>query len=792
MIGLCDGIHHPEDRNRTMNRLLLILPLVFLAQQVFASVVFATETVAGPRNIIGIVVDADGKPVAEASVGVAAVETRIFPWSFPEVAATKTTADGTFTIPIPKETTVKSVYAFKPGKGFDFRHYFPIDADDGDSSGATESVTFVLNSSRIIGIKAVDPDGKPVEGVRVKPVNDYFQERKNGEHTPPFFAKSFSFRQYSRFEQTTDKNGEARFDWFPDSRNAAIFEIQYGSPEKQGNEKHRELGLGRMRYFLEPGHDTLTVPLHRMVRFHGTVRGPDGKPLAEVPFRVFLSGLSADEMPNIVSYVKHPVAGFEGHRFPVTNSEGRFEFAVPEGSKFVCQVIGNKWFAAPTELIEADGEKKYEVIDFTVKKSTRIFGQVLLGPDDRPAQRAGVSLRQDGWIKRGFAQSDENGRFELYGGPGRFELYNWNNAETVKSINVPEDCEEFEVDFYIDDPKRGRIGDEENETPETFLRGRLVDVNDKPVSDVTITSLNGEYHKQFSKNPKHYSESDIEGAKKRYDTNNRSWKSGTNGRFSINGKVWRLRFEKDGYVPFETQELYGGWVGDIVLQKGIRPTVTVFSSSGKPIPNLPLRLLYHDTSKPLVGLEIHGPFYDAVTDTNGRAVFESVLPGRYMLSENRDKPELKFLDLLLSRMIEIKPGALDFSCRMVKTVVVTLNMEDGKNLDENELIGFNGLLEGRGFWSANWIEGRAYGNIEHLDNGVYRIRVPREVPISFFVGETSILREDGSMSEPNRVYCYKRFGDTEDHEFSITEGAKLGSLDRDVEIVVQRREKTKN
>ena len=118
---------------------------------------------------------------------------------------------------VPVDAKIEWIYALKPGLGFDYAEYGPIDEQSRTAGGtpATNlpgSVNLTLDGVRTARIKAVDSAGKPLAGVGFY----VWLIHKEGRRSQVNVASRL-------FAETTGPDGIATFDWLPPSKDLLQF-----------------------------------------------------------------------------------------------------------------------------------------------------------------------------------------------------------------------------------------------------------------------------------------------------------------------------------------------------------------------------------------------------------------------------------------------------------------------------------------------------------------------------------------------------------------------------------------
>ena len=232
-------------------------------------------TLGAGAIVAGTLLDPDGAPIDGGLIEMLAGE------SFH--AVTTTQPDGSFSEVVPAGSTVMLVFSGSTTKGYRLLATDPITVPAENGALVLQARTVKL--VRTLTVKAVDPDGNPIEGVGIvasPTVDDLRKVPKTGA------------------------NGTVLLEGLPDARIRVSIFIEH--PHAQT----RHLAPPQPEWVVPQG-QTLELRWKRPAPVSGVVLLPDGRPAAGVPIE-----LLASESGSIIAN------GF-------TDAEGRFELIVPEG-----------------------------------------------------------------------------------------------------------------------------------------------------------------------------------------------------------------------------------------------------------------------------------------------------------------------------------------------------------------------------------------------------------------------------------------------------------------------------
>jgi len=415
-----------------------------------------------PSKLVKIhVIDGAGQPVDGAHSGVIGGSLR---WT-----RKMTDENGQATIAVPQDLTLRSVYAWKPAAGIDYRNLLDLDklrqGQPQDELDLSQPFELVLEDPITVNVRIVEAQNNaPLPNIRVYP----WLIQKPGESDE--LNLSFLTDEISAM---TDAEGVARFDWLPAWNERQSITFWPNSDEHV-----------RARGNYEPANASgeLTIALDKFVAVSGQVRLPDGSPAAGINVQVRGEGYQ-----------------FDGFRSTATtNEEGRYELGVAPNMVYLLVVDDEKWAAAPqTGFAILPGQPR-DGLDFDLRPATRIFGRVTIGEDKRPVEGQRIYSYQRGadlhnlegvtlpnpegsrkWVQPNFVRStmtDKQGHYELFVGPGDYDLRGPQQVSIEKFTITDESEKEF--NFHSPREEKGR------------LAGRVIDKQTgKPVPQAEVTGI---------------------------------------------------------------------------------------------------------------------------------------------------------------------------------------------------------------------------------------------------------------------------------------------------------------
>ena len=411
-----------------------------------------------PARVVEVSVhDGQGKPLAGATVGIVA--------DCREMDQGRSDAEGKCVLRMPADVELRNIYALKSGQGVDYVAFplkgMALEKKDDTSKESDEneklSVALKLDGAKTVRIKLVDPEGKPVEGLKVSP-GWFFKDEASLENC----RNELSLSGVKAFHVKTDADGVAAFDWFPVWQTSPMAFWKLADKEKTWVSK-------RIDFDPSEGKEELTVSLVRTVPLRGQVRFPDGSPAAGV--QVHGDGSGRDST--------------------TTDAEGRFLLHLYSNGNAMLVVKDPCWALSEGKVVLLR-DKPVEDIVLKLQPATKIYGRMTVGPNKEPFAGKTIRLEQRGVYHRTapedgklpnqdkndpaaigmFSHStttDDDGRYEFLVGPGEYTLYGSRHMARQKFTITEEKSKK--LDFHAPRPERG------------LLTGRVV-LKDDPTQTV--------------------------------------------------------------------------------------------------------------------------------------------------------------------------------------------------------------------------------------------------------------------------------------------------------------------
>jgi hypothetical protein len=219
-------------------------------------------------TVTGVVVDPAGKPVSDVEVLVAG--RRPADESVPTLARTMTDDHGAFRLQFDRQRLrgigpIRVSWAYRPGR------LIAQELADLTGNGAIPPVRLTLAAPLKRTMTILDPEGRPLAGVRLAPV------LYRGNDRGVFFTPD-DWRE--RFTVATDPDGVATLPYLP-----ATIDPQRVRVTAPGIVPHTFPLPDR------PGNDRFTLKLGRPARLAGAVTNDAGQPAANVPVEVWVENL---------------------------------------------------------------------------------------------------------------------------------------------------------------------------------------------------------------------------------------------------------------------------------------------------------------------------------------------------------------------------------------------------------------------------------------------------------------------------------------------------------------------
>ncbi|MFC1757493.1 M56 family metallopeptidase [Planctomycetota bacterium] len=398
---------------------------------------------------------------------------------FAPITEKKTNASGKAALAVPTDLPLQFVLADAGKRGIDYVLFRQKDAPKSspyplphDHRGPIE---LTLSPTRSLTVKALDQDGKPIANARVYPW--YYQlPNKGGMANLGSIAMT-----------RTNRDGLAVIDNLP-AENEHPITIWVS---KEGYEPE-----DRFTFDPKSTDQGLTTTLHSHVVVSGRVTQQDGIPAAGIP--VFAAGYGH---------------GFDGsyRTETVTNADGSFQMDVARNKYYLFVAKSNKRaspIAQRTVLEESISD-----IDLKLQEAIRIHGQVTEETTGNPTADEYVQLYQQemgrGYLDPDYEprlpnpkndrsaiaprivvneQTDSDGRFEFYVGPGKYYMFGPRDAK--RDIFELTDQNSFEVRMQAKPKLEGS------------LKGRVVLKSD-PDKSFSEATIYGEWNPPIATSDEH-------------------------------------------------------------------------------------------------------------------------------------------------------------------------------------------------------------------------------------------------------------------------------------------------
>ncbi len=373
-------------------------------------------TVRAPRPLTVLVVDGRGRAVAGAGVDVGLGLWPAF--------SGLTDGSGRWSTSVPGDLKNWTVAARKGGVGFDYAaaerargsveplHPFPVE------------VELTLDGARVVRVKAVEPDGRPIEGVRVHP----WYVQKPG-HEAMFNLSGDA----DEAKATTGADGFARIDWLPANLggNVPIMGRATGYQMPARTEQARAS---------EVGEQEIVLTLVRLERLGGRITRADGQPAAGAEVR--LEGRGGVAYESFRARAK-------------ADAEGRYSALVaPDSAYVVAATLGSLASPCRFDAVVRAG-RPTDGVDLVLGPGSVIRARAVDGSDDRPSPEIGIRLQAErGQIPDELrpkgdnlsrpiqmtwsAAPDASGRYAFLVGPGDYSVVGQSGSQAhALKVTIP-------------------------------------------------------------------------------------------------------------------------------------------------------------------------------------------------------------------------------------------------------------------------------------------------------------------------------------------------------------------
>ncbi len=371
------------------------------------------------RRITGTVLDANDQPVENANVSGT-------DWGALRIACAKTDKQGKFEYDASSEIPIGSIFAMKPGVGYDevtfIENAYDYFQKVNDKNWKNEKhdngpFTLKLKKGETITVRVVNDDHRPLEGIMVSP--GFSQVDNLG----------------TLLGQKTDAEGIVVFDWIP---GRAGFTACGANPRFErsgdaGNYGHH------LKWSQGLPNETLEITLPRRVEVRGSVRLEDGTPVPWCRLEI----LTGDMMT---------VGESTGH-------DGNFSYDVNERADITILpdgydqplVAAKKWME---RVVLPDDPETLPRFDFVLIEGTKLSGRILSPTDQKPIPDAYLwvsELKGTGELmpRKGFSErhirADAGGNYSVALPPGIYRAENQDKS-IAKTFEIKNE-KELSLDF---------------------------------------------------------------------------------------------------------------------------------------------------------------------------------------------------------------------------------------------------------------------------------------------------------------------------------------------------------
>jgi hypothetical protein len=340
-----------------------------------------------------VVFEGSGQPVPSAAV-------EVISFSHDAIAPAETDAEGVALIEIPDGSEVLHVLALKAGVGLDYFENYRCWPPNKPLPGLPADIHLVLGGAIDVPVQAVDSSGKPLPDVQLTPWTIRRAGKTNSVNCSG--ALSTAVR--------TDAAGWARFRWMPtdleDVTQFLVRDRSYHCPYTAWIDPARAV-------------QPLTARLLRTSQLSGRVLLPDGRPA---------EGLS-------VQAEGRGRTNFYCRMVAKSGPDGAYQLRVYPDQSYLIGVVESGRAARTLRGVVVREGQELTGLDLHLIEGTRLHGRITVRPDRRPAggQTVGIMERGEvladelrGHFKQAelvrWATTDEEGRYEIRLGPGRYEV----------------------------------------------------------------------------------------------------------------------------------------------------------------------------------------------------------------------------------------------------------------------------------------------------------------------------------------------------------------------------------
>tara|TARA_R110002111_G_scaffold262851_2_gene341834 strand:- start:32587 stop:35607 length:3021 start_codon:yes stop_codon:yes gene_type:complete len=411
------------------------------------------------------IVDATGKPIANAKTGIIG--------DFRDWGTNTTDEKGHVVYHVPQDVIIDYVFALSDGHGADYQAYVLPRGQAGDKITKPPAIPdhpihLTLDGTQPLEVQLKATDDTPIAGAKIYP----WLLKKPDQ--PQDLNLSYFL---SLVQQTTDASGKVDIAWIPHWQKSPLTIWP----------QDKEHVIQRGSYDPKTGNGILTIKLEKLVPLAGSVTLPDGSPAKGISVSASGEGYQIDSFRSTTQ----------------TDKEGRYVIKAAPGMVYLVLVTDKKWASRPHTGFPLLPGKPSENLDFQLRPATRLFGRVTVGSRDEPVKGQRIDVYQYGqaankiqgvqlpnpenknkWVQPITVQStstDENGKFELFVGDGKFDIRGpaqiaVQKIDTVQKFEIAGESEK-EFNFHAVRPEKGILegtivtGDPPQPVPEAEVTG---------------------------------------------------------------------------------------------------------------------------------------------------------------------------------------------------------------------------------------------------------------------------------------------------------------------------------
>lgn len=406
-----------------------------------------------PARVMQIhVVDESGNDVENATV--------LLQTAHREGDRASTDKQGNATLRSPHSAPRQAIIAMKPGVGLDYFAFAyegrPISNPNLLPQSHDAPIKLVLNGFRKVTVEVVDQDDNPLAGAKVYP----------WLYLKPGKGEDLNMGGIADFQYVTDKSGRCTFEAPADLDRATTVWARmegYSAPERANYDPKS----------LDP---IVQARLVKMVTLSGNVALPEGVQGSDI--RVHIVGDS------------HGLDSFRNPAVEV-NDDGSFEVLVDRNTYY--QMVARddrKWASPAVNVVVLDED--IDGVSLRLAPATRVFGRVQVEGTGEPVPNKHLQLYQRtvqsyyelpesekipnpsgsnyavNPIIGQSDQTDEDGKFEFFVGPGSYYMYGPETAERPDFVIGGETEKEVVIEVKPVEMKKDRI-----------VKGRVLIADDK-------------------------------------------------------------------------------------------------------------------------------------------------------------------------------------------------------------------------------------------------------------------------------------------------------------------------